>query len=77
GIGTLAEAAAMWSQLQTGATSPRPLILIGMGWQKTFQTLFESLDEYIAEKDRDLLSLAQDVESAYHILQAVSGVSNP
>ncbi len=71
GIGTLAEAAAMWSQLQTGATSPRPLILIGSGWGKTLHTLFNSLDEYISEEDRKLLSTAEDVESAYQILQSL------
>lgn len=71
GIGTLAEAAAMWSQLQTGASSSRPLILIGSGWKGTFQTLFGTLSEYIAEKDRSLLSFAQDVESAYKILQSL------
>ena len=73
GIGTLAEVAAMWSQLQTGATSPRPLILIGKGWQNTFQTLFESLGEYIAEKDLSLLSFATDIETAYQTLRS----SNP
>ena len=71
GIGTLAEVAAMWSQLQTGATSPRPLILIGPGWQVTFQSLFESQGDYIAEKDRGLLSFAEDIETAFRTLQSL------
>jgi len=72
GIGTLAEAATMWSQLQTGATAPRPLILIGSGWQKTFQVLFESLEEYIAEKDHHLLSFAPDIETSFNTLQRLA-----
>lgn len=74
GIGTLAEVAAMWSQLQTGAISPRPLILIGSGWKQTFQTLFDSLEDYVAEKDRNLLSFAENYETAFQILRTVEGI---
>ncbi len=72
GIGTLAEVAAMWSLLQTGAESSRPLILIGSGWQRTFQTLFESLGEYIPGEDHRLLSFAEDIETAFQTLQRLA-----
>ncbi|MEA3349121.1 MAG: LOG family protein [Chloroflexota bacterium] len=70
GIGTLAEVAAMWSQLQTKATSPRPLVLIGPAWEQTFRAFFASLGEYVAEKDKSLLFFAPDVEAALRWLQS-------
>lgn len=69
GIGTLAEIAIMWSQLQTGAAAPRPLILIGAGWQATLEAFYDTLGEYTAEKHRHLLTLAPNVETAFQILQ--------
>ncbi len=69
GIGTLAEIAILWSQMQTGAIAPRPLILIGPGWQTTLETFFDTLGEYTAAKHRHLLTLAPDVETAFRILQ--------
>lgn len=69
GVGTLAEIAIMWNHLQVGVLAPRPLILIGSGWQATFETLFASHDEYISPKYRGLLSFAEDVETAFQTLQ--------
>lgn len=68
GIGTLAEISVMWSELQTGAISPRPLILVGGGWQSTFATLYDQLGEYIAVKDREALLFSPTVEEAVDIL---------
>ena len=68
GIGTLAEIAIMWSQLQTGAAAPRPLILIGSGWQATLEAFYDTRGEYTAEKHRHLLTIAPDVEAAFQIL---------
>lgn len=64
GIGTLAEVALMWSHLQTGAISPRPLVLIGPGWKETLDTFWRVHDDYILEKSRRLLTFAQDVDAA-------------
>jgi predicted Rossmann-fold nucleotide-binding protein len=71
GIGTLAEVADMWSQLQTGAVAPRPLLLIGAGWQTTFEAFFASLGEYTSPAHRSILSFAPDVESAFRTLQSL------
>jgi uncharacterized protein (TIGR00730 family) len=68
GIGTLAEIAIMWSQLQTGASKSRPLILIGRGWETLIQTFYNFLGEYIPGKDRGWLHFVPDVESAVHVL---------
>ncbi len=70
GIGTLAELAAMWSQLQVRALSPRPLILVGDAWQSAFRGLFAALDAYIAPADRALLTFAPDVDTAAAVLPA-------
>lgn len=68
GIGTLAEIAVMWSQLQVGASPPKPLILVGRGWQSVIDSLDRELNEYIAPGDRAAISLARDVESAAALL---------
>ncbi len=74
GIGTLAEVAVMWSQLQTGATPPKPLILIGSGWEATFQGFFNELGEYVTPKDREWLRFVPDVSAAIQMLQSLCPV---
>jgi uncharacterized protein (TIGR00730 family) len=69
GIGTLAEIAVMWSQLQTGASSPRPIILIGTGWETTMQSFFDSLGKFISDKDREWLHFTKSVDTAFHLLR--------
>lgn len=69
GIGTLAEIAVMWSQLQTGAISPRALILIGEGWETTFSTFYGHFEEYIPQKDHRWLRFALSVEEAVQIVK--------
>lgn len=67
GIGTLAELAAMWSQLQTGSISPRPLIFIGDGWQAVYDQLICEFESYIPFEHRQYVSFAPDVESAFRM----------
>lgn len=68
GIGTLAEIAILWSNLQVGLLSPRPLILIGPGWRATFETLLEAQARYIRPEYRNLLGFADNVEAAFQLL---------
>jgi hypothetical protein len=68
GIGTLAELAVMWSQLQTGSISRRPLILIGPEWRTVLEAFFLHLGSYVPEGHRQLLSFAPDVYQAYAML---------
>ena len=70
GIGTLAEIATMWSQMQTGASPTRLLILIGTGWEAVMDTFTESLGQYTSENYRQMISFAPDVESAFLLLQS-------
>jgi len=69
GVGTLAEIAVMWSQMQTNSMPLRPLILIGEGWQKIFEGLFAMQDSHIQAAHRDLLGFAPDVDSAVRLLE--------
>jgi uncharacterized protein (TIGR00730 family) len=68
GIGTLAEVAVMWSHLQTGAISRKPLVLIGPGWKTVMVTFWNTFDHHVNEKHRGLLSFVQDVD---HVLEAL------
>jgi uncharacterized protein (TIGR00730 family) len=68
GVGTLAEIAVMWSQMQTQALPARPLILIGDGWQKIFRTLFVEMDNNIPSGHRNLLTFAPDIQAAVSLL---------
>jgi uncharacterized protein (TIGR00730 family) len=70
GIGTLAEVAEMWSHLQTGAISARPLILVGDEWRIVMDQFINVFDKYIPEKYRTLLTFAADVEAGYSALQS-------
>jgi uncharacterized protein (TIGR00725 family) len=72
GIGTLAEVAATWSSLQTGAISPRPLILIGPGWKAVIEQFNQVFEPYVAERHRQQLTLAPDVDAAIEILSRTS-----
>jgi hypothetical protein len=70
GIGTLAEVSVLWSHLQTGAISPRRLILVGEGWKTVFETFWNMFDGQVAPKYRSLLTFAPDAEQAVHLLES-------
>jgi len=69
GVGTLAEIAVMWSQMQISPADPRPLILIGDGWQGTLDVFFETLDVYVSEYSRSLVSFSSNIHSAFESLK--------
>lgn len=69
GPGTLAEVAMMWNHLLTDAISPRPLILIGLGWKTTMEQLFQTFDSYIPENQRSWLAFVSDGEMAVEYLK--------
>jgi uncharacterized protein (TIGR00730 family) len=68
GPGTLAEISLMWNHLLIGAIPPRPLILIGPGWQATMNAFFASLGEYISDSQRQWLSFAPNNAEAVALL---------
>ncbi|HHY88481.1 MAG TPA: LOG family protein [Chloroflexi bacterium] len=64
GTGTLTEICMVWNQLVIESLPPRPLILVGEGWRKAFETLLSAQDGYIPAHQRRWLSFAKDVEEA-------------
>lgn len=72
GIGTLAEVAAMWSNLQTGVIPPRPLVLVGPGWKSVIDQFLTAFDGYVLSQHRQLLSFAPHVEAAIELLPGIA-----
>jgi uncharacterized protein (TIGR00730 family) len=75
GVGTLAELAEMWSHLQVGIIAPRPLILVGSGWQAVLDQFFKSLGVFVPELYREFLSFAESADKAVAMLQSWDGAS--
>ena len=77
GVGTLAEIATMWSQMQVTTTSPLPLILIGDGWKIMLEDFFDELGDYVPEKSQALVTFAPDVKTAFSQLESLTPNPNP
>ena len=67
GAGTLAEISLMWNQMQTQAIPPRPLTLVGSGWQSSFEQMFIELESYISPAHQELLQFSPSVDQAYQM----------
>jgi hypothetical protein len=66
----LAEIALTWNLLILDTTNrPKPLVLVGPGWQAVFDQFFESFSVYMPVKEHGLLLFAPDVESAAEIIR--------
>jgi uncharacterized protein (TIGR00730 family) len=70
GVGTLTEIALMWNLIIVESLPPRPLILIGRGWQSTFDQFFKELDVYTTVKQRELVGFADDIYTAVKLLES-------
>lgn len=68
GPGTLAEIALTWNLMIVESRHRSPLILVGGGWQSTFDQFFRELDAYTPVHQRDLLQFAPDVHTAVKLL---------
>jgi len=69
GPGTLAEVSMMWNHLLIKAIAPRPLILIGSGWQETMNLFFHNFTAYIPNGQERLLQFVPDVDAAIERLR--------
>jgi predicted Rossmann-fold nucleotide-binding protein len=69
GAGTLAEVSLMWNLMIVESLPRRPLILIGSGWQSTFDQFFRSFETYMPVHQRELLRFAKDVGTAVKLLE--------
>ena len=62
GVGTLAEVAQAWSQLQVGVIPYRPLLLLGQLWRRTFEAFVDPL--YVPADHRALLRFVDTPQEA-------------
>jgi uncharacterized protein (TIGR00730 family) len=69
GTGTLTEVALMWNLMTVESLHRRPLILVGRGWQSTFDQFFLAFDAYTSIDQREILSFAKDVQTAVQLLE--------
>jgi uncharacterized protein (TIGR00730 family) len=69
GIGTLAELAFCWVQIQTGELSPRPLIVVGPAWKETLRSFFHAADGYVKDPDKALIGFAASPLEAVRMIQ--------
>ena len=68
GAGTLTEIALMWNLMIVESIHRRPLILVGRGWQSTFDQFFQELGSYLTAHQRELLDFSPDVQTAVKII---------
>jgi uncharacterized protein (TIGR00725 family) len=68
GAGTLTEISLMWNLMIVESLPPRPLILVGSGWQSTFDQFFKEFESYMPMRQQELLYFAKDVKTAVEIL---------
>lgn len=64
GAGTLTEISLMWNLMIIESLPPRPLILVGSGWQSTFDQFFKEFESYMPMRQQELLYFAEDVKTA-------------
>jgi len=64
GVGTLGEIALMWNQMVIDAIPRCPIILVGQGWEMTFQAFFDTLGEYLRPGDSQMLIFVDSVDKA-------------
>ena len=69
GAGTLAEISLLWNLMTVESIHRRPLILVGRGWQSTFDQFFKEFNTYMPVHQRELLHFAEDVHTAVNILE--------
>lgn len=68
GVGTLAELAVMWNEEIISMKSPRLMVLVGKGWQKTIEAFLEAFGDYLHLKDQRRVYFAEDIHSAVAII---------
>ena len=76
GVGTLAEISMTWNQLIINAIDPKPLILIGDGWQRTIETLFKTLNAYIPIPSREYVAFAPNPTAAVELIENFLNTQN-
>ncbi|MBN1285907.1 MAG: LOG family protein [Anaerolineae bacterium] len=69
GVGTLSEVALSWSLLQVGEIAPKPLVLVGAGWERILSAY--RAESYVNEaRDMALVTVVRCVEAVAPALEA-------
>lgn len=71
GLGTMVEISLLWNEIAIDAKPRLPLILVGMGWQETFDAFFENMGRFVSQEDRELLQFVPTVELVLHLLNGM------
>ena len=71
GVGTLAEIAITWNEIIVAAVPPKPMILFGSSWQKTFTQFIADMEEYIPKRDHGFIQYAADIPAVQAILNSI------
>jgi len=74
GVGTLCELTVMWNEMILDSKSHRPLIIVGNEWQTVVSQFIESMGCYIGVKERELIQLVPDVDTA---VERITLINNP
>jgi uncharacterized protein (TIGR00730 family) len=69
GAGTLTEISLTWNLMIIESLPRRPLILVGKGWQSTFDQFFKDFETYMPSHQQELLYFAKDVKTAVEKLE--------
>jgi uncharacterized protein (TIGR00730 family) len=67
GIGTLSELALIWSFVQVGEITPRPIIAVGGLWQRTLAAFIDPA--YVSPSNQQLITTVRTVEEAVKTLK--------
>jgi uncharacterized protein (TIGR00730 family) len=70
GAGTLTEISLMWNLMIVESLPPRPLVLVGSGWQSTFDQFFKEFESYMPARQQELIYFAKDVKTAVSVLES-------
>jgi len=62
GVGTLAEITVAWNLMQNAHVAPRPLIVVGPGWDAVLDALVDG--HLVDEADLALVTAVPDVDAA-------------
>ena len=68
GLGTLAEIAMFWNHIMIHPEDPRPMMLIGEGWQVAFESFFEAQIKYIPEKAQEKIHFMDSEQEAFNLI---------
>jgi uncharacterized protein (TIGR00730 family) len=68
GIGTLSEMALIWSFVQVGEISPRPIIAVGGLWQRTLAAFIDK--DYVRPTHQELITVVRTADEAVKMVIA-------